>query len=366
MWKWLLADTHGTPQVELTTATSRQVSWNYRAAASATFHLPGDAHEGDANEALYANELISDVLVYHDQNLVFRGRVGAVDETLEVDKHDLTVSVVDYRTMLSRRFTATTDTAYSNVDPGDVAWALIHDAQAWPGGNLGITRGAAQHTGRIYGWTVPASKPIDEAITDALAVFPGGSGEWWIDPQLRLQVPPQRGADKGERLIWGTNVTKLDRKWNPDEFANVIVSTGKTGDSTTPGPPTQVVEASDVATRPEGRIAKTVSNTDLTTAQQVLEAGQFALGYSGNITPAWTVTLSEWGGFSHIDVGDLVWLVVKSGRLDVNQQLRVTQIDVSLDDNDDETVQVTLGGQKEWLGALLKQMPRQLAQLART
>lgn len=366
MWTWLLADTNGVVRDEITHAKSRQVSWPYRDAASASFTIPGDA-----DEAQWAMPAISDVLVYKDDDLVFRGRTGAMSGTLDADSFSLTVPVVDYRTVLSRRTTLDQDINFPSTDNGLIAWNCIAYTQQLPGGNLGITRGSPQTTGRSFVWTVPASKPIDEAINDLMSI-PMAGAEWWIDAHLRFNIPPQRGSDKGERLVWGTNIAKIDYKWNPDDFANVVIGTGKTGDSTTPGVPPQVATATDIATRPEGRFEKVVSNTDLDTAAKVMDLARYNLGYMGNISPAWTVTLTPgaWEGFDHIDVGDTVWLVAKRGCWDLNEQFRVTQIDVTLSEDEDsdvdETVTLTLGGRKEWLAALFKTMPRDLARLARS
>ena len=65
-------------------------------------------------------------------------------------------------------------------------------------------------------------------------------------------------------------------------------------------------------------------------------------GASGNFS--YTVTLAPgiWRGREHMWVGDTVTFVCKRGRLDINHKMRIVQIQIDIDQNNTESISLTL------------------------
>jgi hypothetical protein len=56
-----------------------------------------------------------------------------------------------------------------------------------------------------------------------------------------------------------------------------------------------------------------------------------------------TLKPGSWGGPSDVWMGDLVTVVINSGRLTVNDQLRVMELAFTIDANGQETLALTVG-----------------------
>jgi hypothetical protein len=104
------------------------------------------------------------------------------------------------------------------------------------------------------------------------------------------------------------------------------------------------VDAADIATRPEGRW-DAVFGTSLQLQDPLTKAGPWYLAASQAVLPSWTIVLAAgaWQGPGHVWLGDTVHLWVKSGRLQVQDALPVTEMSFAIDSNDYETVTLTAG-----------------------
>ena len=84
----------------------------------------------------------------------------------------------------------------------------------------------------------------------------------------------------------------------------------------------------------------------------------------GALVPAYTLTLSA-GRWAPADawLGDTVRLIVKSGRLDVDTEARITAASITIDDNGRETVAPTAGLPPPDVGETLGRTDRRLSRL---
>jgi hypothetical protein len=333
-WAFVLATAAGEPVAEFLNAQGRTVTWRRDDPAEASLTVLGDDPV-----ATQINELLSDLLVYRDHRLVFRGRIGATSDNLDGTTHTVQVSAVDYRGLLERRFRHTAVT-WTDVDQSQIAWNLINASQSQDGGDVGITRGLTWYHGVTRTRNYEAGKSIGEAISQLGRVINGF--EWDIDPQLRFRTwYPERGAVRDFVAEYGNTVDSVSRGVDPSEYANVVRYAGDP-DTTT----AVTAVAADIATRPEGRFEVALGDTELKVQQTVQNRADRQLAVRGVIRPSYSLGLrpGKWEGPDQLWIGDTLRVVVRSGRLDVNIQDRVEELTVTVDDL--ERVEVTIGDRR--------------------
>src|SRR5258708_40120483 len=133
----------------------------------------------------------------------------------------------------------------------------------------------------------------------------------------------QRG-DQFKLPSWARSVS-VDQ----DADALIMSSTGNT-----PPPPVQV-EISNLATAPQGRWDASLSAEENDAATLTARAG-LAVGSASVLTPTYTIPLRPgyWLGPAHIWLGDVVTVIPGSGRLPAPERLRVSQVNVQVDDTE--------------------------------
>jgi hypothetical protein len=332
-WSWqVVKPSTGAHTGALTSATARKLTWQVDGAATASFTLP-EAHP----ETAAVVELSRDVVVARNGSPLFRGRVGASGDTLNATAESVNFVANDYRAMLDRRiFWPTSTLHFTATDQADIAWQLIADTQAQPGGNWGVVRGAAATTGTARDRTYAAGNPVGTALGD-LGRTSGGF-DWEIDPLLRFNLfHPYRGRTTPVVLTYGRDIFDLKATVDPAKFATDVYFTG----SNTTTPVSLGISTYDADV---GRwdIQKSDSNAlDQNTIQQRAE---FELAIDSNLIPSYSVTLlpGTWDP-AQLWLGDAVRLIAKGGRLNVDVTRRVMQIDVSLTDDGDEVVVLAIG-----------------------
>ncbi len=359
-WQWVAATVDGDPIGALTSASDRKVTFALLDACSATWKM-----DGRHPEAAMLGELTTDLLAYRDGELMFRGRVGSTSDDIDADRHTVQFAAVDYRGVLHRRKVYGEQT-YTATDLADIAWDLIDTTQTdviLPGGPLGIIRGTNGYDGigTARDHTVKDGAWVDEAIDDVANVW--GGFNWSIDPRLAFQAWPWRGRTRTDGILLaptGGNVTKLSRQIDTADYGNCWRASG------TDGLIPAVRFAADLAQRPEGRIEGQDSSTEWTTQAMVDAAADEALSRHGALTPSFTATLQAglWAP-GVMDVGDTIPIRIRSGRLDVDTTDRVQALDISIDDDGNETVDVTWGQLRRDIFTVLRAQPARLERLER-
>jgi microcystin-dependent protein len=330
--RFVLAQPTGENLGELNAATARKIDFALDGAATATFGLPGDHPT-----AQLIAELAVDLLVVRDDVALFRGRIGTSSDTLTADAHTCTFSAVDYRGLLDRRqLWSDSVLSYRQVDQAAVAWTMVADTQSRPGGNLGIIAGYGPSTGVLRDLDYQPGQPIGTAIAQ-LGDLANGF-EWEIDANRRLNIfYPQRGNTTGIDLVYGQQVTGVQRSLSSTTYANAVRYSGQQG--------LLAVETEADPIDPEtGRFEVQVGNTAMQVQAQVQDAATAELATAQVLVPGYTVDLVEgWWDPTQLWLGDLVNLVVHAGRLQVNDEQRVVGVTITYDDAGGETVQVSLG-----------------------
>jgi hypothetical protein len=381
-WQMYVCDVHGNLIGALSTAITRQFTWVVNDAATVSFTM--DAMEPDAS---YIHGVTTDLKVYRNKQIMFRGRVMSSQDTIgqaasntpsatttggggassfastSPDAHTVDWNVIDYRGMLAHRFVPdpplnSKKSEYKNIDQCTIAWDLIDASQKLPGGNWGIKRGTFTPSTR-RNQTPTGGTYIDQAIDDMANLEAGF--EWEISPNMHFNTWPVpkhgpsgggpyargRGQDIGMKLTYGDNVSNVQRSLNASTgqpYANVV---RVSGNFTTGSKQTDVVaQAVYGATFGDaGRWEYQVGNNNFTSVKEVNDAAIWELVRDANLNPTFVLTLTDgWWDPGLLWLGDIVTVTVKNGRLNDSYLTRVTQMDVFLSDiSGDEVVQVTTG-----------------------
>lgn len=364
VWRWVIGPATGGHELNLTNARNRRLTLRRTRPHKASCEL-----DARTEAATAISELATDLHVIRDGQVLHRGRAGATTDDLDASEHRVSITAHGYRELLNRRILwSDSQVAWTQVDQAQIAWELLQQTQTRAGGDLGITRGVGVSTGVLRDRTYEAGDTIGERLQQLSEVLDGF--DWDITPsgQSALQLDifyPSRGTDRGVTLTYGSSLVQtISREVAPGDYANAV---RVTGDEVGDNPPTPVErEAADLADRPEGRW-DTTESTNIKQQQALNERADWLLASSQVVQPSYRVRLAAraWSGPDHIWVGDTVLMRIKSGRLQVDTPLRVEEIDISLDDQGEETVDLVVGADQVTLGEQVAQMRRTLATLPR-
>lgn len=332
VWLWSSTSDGGR---ELTAARDRKLKFRRRGPAEATFTI-----DGRHDEAGSITELVTDIVVRRDGVKVFRGRVGATGDSIDQNTHALSVSAGDYRALLARRiFYAGDDLGpHTGVDAGDLVEDLLDVIQSRTDGGLGVTLGAGFPAGLLAPDTTLVPGESFTATLNKLEA--AGIFDWEVDAELAISLYPGGWVNPSDVVLdYGGTVSAVNRTVDPGQYANAGRYSG--AEALTP----VEVEAGDLASRPEGRWDFQAGNPDIVDQDLLDTTADAELDRRQDIQPAYSLTLKAgaWQGRSHLWVGDMPLVRIRSGRLDVLTNLVVEELDVSLGGKGDETVTVTVG-----------------------
>lgn len=359
---------------ELTTASSRKLTFSTVDADTLSFDMPGN-HLQTAR----ITPLVDDVLVFRGEVPVQRFRV--VSRQLSKDSGVLKAqfTAVAYKALLDawifhdaepRSFVATEQT--------DIAWEIIRSGlSTFAGADMGLSRGTLPQTlvvrdligsieegGDRPEYFLPGMKRR-EAIDNVSNMINGF--EWSIDPDpldpYRLlkfntwnvgkrTVHPDRSPlvldDGGSMTSWSHTVT-------PTDYGNVIRHTGTS--SVEEGqralePVWWPSTRNPVEPAPEGRWERDINNSDLTTQSAVDSYARSAYEQVHDYVPEISANLRRgvWRGPGQLWVGDKARFIVTEpvdgvpGEwiLYIDEDVRVIEVNVDVDEQGAEDVSLAL------------------------
>ena len=368
--------TRSAPLAELTGARSRRLEEKYNEPAQLTFSI-----DGRSADAAALAELRSDVVATRWDEasgrdvIVFRGIVAQSEDQISEQAHTLSVTCHSYLKMLERRLLPG-PWNFPQVDQDDIVAQLLDEASRMstsggqsfgPGSYLPMWAQAVNPDGSVR--TAPSgqlrdrnylgNQKLSEALSNLAAVINGfdfdlvpyGLGD---TDAVRVFYPYQGVQRFDLALVYGSTVSALTRTVNSGDYANYWRVLGK-GDETTQmyaeawNPDALEVTTTGLGLWQSGDNASDVSeqstlNEKAGGAGLVTEPKGGDLGDSSILTPSYTVTMRPgayvWGS---PNMGDVVPLVVRSGRLDLATDVRVVGITYDIGDDGTENVDVTVG-----------------------
>ena len=372
-WSFLIGAATGGMTHELTRARSRKCSFKLTEPSEVSCEV-----DGRHPEAAHLIELATDLHVLRApqqgarKERLYRGRIGKSGDTFDTDTHSVTVPSLDYRAVLQRRHLLHgSQQVWTQQDQAAIAFGLIQQAQRLPGGDYGIVMGSSP-TGVLRDRSYDLGDNIGERIQELSEVIDGF--DWDVtstsDTGLQLDIwHPQRGVTlPGIVLEFGGAVASGSRTVDSGDYANHIRVTGSQpeGGGDGPQPEERPFPGTPWEPRPEGRWDKTYGEP-ITTQPALAERADWLLDQAQVVTPTYSLKLRRgwWRGPGHLWLGDAVTVRIRSGRLRVNTQLRVHQVDVDISDDGTEDVTLTVGGPKPDYRRRAAEIEKRLASLER-
>ena len=395
-----LATVTGTGLVrELTKASSRQMQYSCEDQATLSFSMPGNHPE-----TALITPLANDVLVYRDAECVQRFRVVSRKLTKSDGQLTAQFSCVSYRGLLNA-WLVQADQQRSWPRPGHVppdpasteqtaiAWTILSEAQARGSGSWRMTKGpnpTSSQNRTLVGSVVDGSftgaleeyllegTPISEVISGLAEVENGFDWDIVPDPaapMTQLKFMTWTVGDGGRNqhaglsefiLDDGGNVAGWDHDVTPSAYGNVMRLTGNvpTADNYTGATVDPVWVPTDKGTTtlgtlpahwveapPEGRWERDVNRSDLTTEASVAAAAGAEYDKLNTYLPTISVNLTRgrWEGLAKLWLGDKARVIITEPVVDgegwivyVDEEARVVDIDVTVDDLGAEDVTLTL------------------------
>lgn len=257
-WRLEAGPSTTAPVVQLTTARSRKLTFKLTEPSSLTFDV-----DGRSLEALDLVELATDVHATRDGEVLFTGRLGSTEDTLDDKAHTTSCNVVDTRGLLARRYT-TTARNYAPGDTGQFVTDMLNDAQAQVGASphasaLRVTVPTFTAGTSTLLRTSKAGSVILAELQDAQSTgVDDGSAlfDWDISPGWSARTARFWPGGRGRDLTSGTSAVILDatfvngsdgrlrprssivagvtRKLDPSTYANVYRVSGGSYSVTVP------------------------------------------------------------------------------------------------------------------------------------
>jgi hypothetical protein len=275
----------------------------------------------------------TDVWVYRNDALVFRGRVVAGNDVLE-GRDEVAFQVLDYRGLLAARI-ARTDLTFTAVPQADLAWGLVQHTQGQPGGDLGVTRQVDPPAGRERDRFYDAGQTIGEALDNLGRVQDGF--DWDVSPHRVFRVHyPRRGRALTEPLVLGASLARLERLVDMAGFANAVRVSGGEGTVGT------VAVAADVATDPRGLWEAQVGLPSVVEQATVDERAARMLADRSMLRPSYRATFTPGRLVEVPTPGDTADLAVRAGRIDEAGRVRIMEVAVDVGPDRSEVVTAAL------------------------
>lgn len=372
----------GIPNWELGTITKRSLKISLNDVSTASYTVNGDSQDGlkiaplDPGQPL---DLATDTWVFRNGVPVFRGRITGTSDDITPTDYNVGITASSYEELLDRRLfllvgapqahqDAVGNMVFAGTDQSVIVQALLDYAINQTNGDLGVrtTPGLAA-TGIPRNITFTVGTSVWSAIKSMISMSNGF--DWFLDNTLIASIAPgHAGVSRGAILSYGGNVSTATGVTESGTYLNGVYMSGGTitNSSFVPQPISQSV--GDIALRPEGRWETAISDPVLTDSASVQNAANYYLArYGDRLQTAWSITMKPgaWNGPSHIWVNDIVRLSIHRGRIWTDIDLRVYELDISIDQSGVDTVTCTLGSVNNNDRSVMKALAKKLNALAK-
>jgi hypothetical protein len=184
---------------------------------------------------------------------------------------------------------------------------------------------------------------------------------------LRIFYPAQGVIRTNMALVYGGNVATVDRTVSSADYANRIWAIGNKG-SAAPDAAQRYSDAyNDSATSTvAGLWMEVLNGPDVSTQAHLDEQAQGELDLKGTLVPSYTLGMRPGQyRYGYPNIGDIVPFQVTSGRLDVQEDLRITGLTYAIGDDGDENIELTVGRPPPTLGRLFRKNQNTMDALTR-
>jgi hypothetical protein len=270
------------------------------------------------------------VRVERDGKAMFQGEVQQPNKALSADNEAFTIPVMGHFAQLDDRFTPDLVT-YTQIDQGDIAWDLINASQIAVG-TFGITKGVTT-TGILRDRSYEMKK-ISDAIRELAACEQGFDFE--ITPDKVFNVfYPQRGVRvNGPVFEYGKNIMAVNQAYLKPKNLIRAIGAGE-GENMLKVSVGDANSISLYCTREEILSLKDVSLYDTLVEQATDYLKLWSLPPEVIRLDVKAGSDPELGGYEE---GDYIRVKVDYGVMQIDTWLRIYGIEITVDDNDFESV----------------------------
>lgn len=380
---------------EILEARSRRLEKQWNKPARLTFSM-----DGRHPTAALIRELMTDVSAWRWDDhrggdvCMFRGVVSHSQDVLSEQRHTVNFICYDYAKMLERRYLLIPQRTVITGNDQDVIVQALLTYLPVSGGNIPfspgdylplLARNAAPdggprgNSGRLRDRTYPGGTSIGEAIFNLAEVINGFDWDVWpgvngnTNPDLFRIFYPYQGVTRTDvALIYGSTVASVSRTVNSGDYANYWRVLGNNGsedpDAIQIYGEARHLDANNVGQVPIGTWMGWENQPDVTQQNTLTTIAEGNLSRSALLTPSYSLGLTPgWYRAGYPNIGDTVPLVIQSGRLNVDTEVRV--IGLTYIPNDDaaggEDVEITVGRPASTFLDLLTLADRQVNALSR-
>jgi hypothetical protein len=329
------------PKVEVHNARDRKLQYRVGDSASFSFVLDGRDPVWE-----WITELATDVWVYRNNKLFFRGRIGPTVDNLDEESNVVTGNAFDYREWLGRQILSPSAIlSWVNVPRAQIIQDMLDDLDSQPGIKPFIGLDASRLSTTPTNFDLLPGSTIKDAIAAMTGfgwqVVPSGSG--FEDPgnlDLKAVSPFYYVLNDYFVMEYGGVVAKISRQLNTAGFANTAFVSGDMA-LTVP----EVRAKSDILTDKRGPLGVAVSDPQIIDQSALVSRANEEIAARDEVAASWKCELVKGAWINEDDawLGDIVRFVVNDGRLKVNDFYRITDFDVALsDDGQDQAVSMTM------------------------
>jgi hypothetical protein len=399
---------------QLDNARSRKLVQAWDMPATLTFDM-----DGHAADCALVTELQRDVVAWRwDENSgadvpMFRGMVDASEDQIDEQSHVVTFTCHDYLAMLNRRIYTGTGTDYmgsgtppvfdqdyafdqwrswaigmftSNPPPGGTSLSPGSYLPLWtfhanPNGTQrtppsGVNRTVMQQGNMVVLTQIDALAKLTSGFdydVKPLCMLNNASAQVAVNSAtrdaMRIFYPQQGVTTPGVALVYGSNVSKIQRQVTSADYSNYWRTLGNNGQPDNSSTQTYGENwNADAAGTTVGTFMGVDSASVSTPTQTWLtSAAQGKVGLFGTLVPTYVLTLTPgWYYWGALNMGDAVRLVVKSGRLNVNTtSQRVLGITYNIGDDGQEDLDIVVGRATTTLGGMMRGQDASINALSR-
>jgi hypothetical protein len=325
-WVFHLADRNGNALGELSSARGKQLTLGLNRPGQCSFNLPMED-----TLAQDVSVLDTQIKVYRDGVLRWSGPVWSITEELPASR--MNVTAVGWFEILNRRFLSQ-DVSYATTDAGAIATALLADANATSA--TGITIGSVETT-QNRTRTYKKYQNIGQEI-NALSEIESGY-DWYIDPLTKeLDISAVRRTFQTDTVfVYGSSISSISRQILGETVANKIFAMG----NSTVG---SAQDSTSITRYGLLEAQESLSEVNSTTIIAAFANAEVVIRKDPrqiiDMVPfPWTPTNSVPRLFEDYDIGDVVYVDVDYGTLQLARQaVRVFGVTINIDENGNERI----------------------------
>jgi len=281
---------------------------------------------------IYKVTSTGDVLVWSGEQVRRTGKLNAEENDW------CTIYCYDWLYLFKDRYTASTVT-YDGIDAGLIAWGLINTSQLKTNGNFGITQGTIATTSnrdRTY-----YNQNIMEAIVNLSDVI--GGFDYEITNDRVFNVYTIKGDDLTESVIleYTRNLQSVEIDEDFTNPCNNAIVLGEVYGDTDLSRVDRPDSTSQIASKLREKVMTADDVIDLDTLNSKGDA--MLAKYKVPLIKVTFELIKSSLSITSFSLGDLIRLIIKKGIYDYDDDFRIFEWEVSVDEVNTEHITLTLG-----------------------